>query len=88
MVDYHTREKISHSGKRISPEMKSKNITECGHLTKHPQLKTVCFLLLYWMPDFEFLLESVNQWDTLCTYHYLNKATTTFVLSFQQAIFS
>jgi hypothetical protein len=26
--------------------------------------------------DFEFLLESVNQWDTLCTYHYLNKATT------------
>ena len=47
MVDYHTREKISHSGKRISPEMKSKNITECGHLTKHPQLKTVCFLLLY-----------------------------------------
>ena len=47
MVDYHTREKISHSGKRISPETMSKNITECGHLTKHPQLKTVCFLLLY-----------------------------------------
>jgi len=23
MVDYHTREKISHSGKRISPETKS-----------------------------------------------------------------
>ena len=29
--------------------------------------------------DFEFLLESVNQWDTLCTYHYLNKATTTTI---------
>jgi hypothetical protein len=29
--------------------------------------------------DFEFLLESVNQWDTLCTYHYLNKATTTII---------
>jgi hypothetical protein len=24
MVDYHTREKISHSGKRISPETKSR----------------------------------------------------------------
>jgi hypothetical protein len=29
--------------------------------------------------DFEFLLESVNQCDTLCTYHYLNKATTTII---------
>jgi hypothetical protein len=29
--------------------------------------------------DFEFLLESVNQWDTLCTYHYLNKAKTTII---------
>ena len=29
--------------------------------------------------DFEFLLESVNQWDTLCTYHYLNIATTTII---------
>ena len=29
--------------------------------------------------DFEFLLESVKQWDTLCTYHYLNKATTTII---------
>jgi hypothetical protein len=26
VVDYHTREKISHSGKRISPEMKSRVI--------------------------------------------------------------
>jgi hypothetical protein len=26
MVDYHTREKISHSGKRISPETKSRVI--------------------------------------------------------------
>ena len=26
MVDYHMREKISHSGKRISPEMKSRVI--------------------------------------------------------------
>jgi hypothetical protein len=24
-------------------------------------------------------LESVNQWGTLCTYHYLNKATTTII---------
>jgi hypothetical protein len=41
MDDYHTREKISHSGKRISPEMKSRVIfffqsviflPECGHL--------------------------------------------------------
>ena len=29
--------------------------------------------------DFEFLLESVNQWDTLCTYYYLNKATTIII---------
>jgi hypothetical protein len=26
MVDYHTREKISHSGKRISPETKTRVI--------------------------------------------------------------
>ena len=41
MVDYHTREKISYSGKRISPETKSRVIfffqsgiffPECGHL--------------------------------------------------------
>ena len=41
MVDYHTREKLSHSGKRISHEMKSRVIfffqsviflPECGHL--------------------------------------------------------
>ena len=29
--------------------------------------------------DFEFVLESVNQWDTLCTYHYPIKATTTII---------
>ena len=41
MVDYHTRKKISHSGKRISTETKSRVIfffqsviffPECGHL--------------------------------------------------------
>jgi hypothetical protein len=41
MVDYHTREKISHSGKRISPETKTRVIfffqsviffPEYGHL--------------------------------------------------------
>ena len=29
--------------------------------------------------DFEILLESVNQWDTLCTSLYLNKVTTTII---------
>jgi hypothetical protein len=29
--------------------------------------------------DFEFALESVNEWDTQCTYHYSNKATTTII---------
>ena len=86
MVDYHTREKISHSGKRISPETKSKNIRVWSS-TVTPSTKDSMFIIIILnassKEDFEFLLESVNQWDTLCTYHYLNKATTTFVLSFQ-----
>ena len=42
---------------------------------------SMCFIILNASSkeDFEFLLESVNQWDTLCTYHYLNKATTTII---------
>jgi hypothetical protein len=83
MVDYHTREKPSHSGKKISPETKSViYFPECGHLPYHPQLKAVSFIIILNVSSkeyFEFLLESVNQWDTLCTYHYLNKATTTII---------
>jgi hypothetical protein len=65
MVDYHTREKISHSGKRILRETKG----------------SMFFIILNASSkeDFEFLLKSVSQWDTLCTYHYLNKATTTII---------
>ena len=73
MVDYYTREKISHSGKRISPEMKSRVIFFF-------QSVVICFFIILnasSKEDFVFVLESVNQWDTLCTYHYLNKATTT-----------
>ena len=42
---------------------------------------SMCFIILNASSKeyFEFLLESVNQWDTLCTYHYLNKATTTII---------
>jgi hypothetical protein len=71
MVDDHTLEKISHSGKRISPETKSRVIfflqnviffPECSHQPKHPQLKAVCFFIILnasTKEDFEFLLESV-----------------------------
>ena len=47
-------------------------------------LKAVCFFIILnasSKENFEFLLESVNQWDTLCTYHYLNKATTCTIIS-------
>ena len=36
--------------------------------------------------DFECLLESVNQWYTQSTYHYLNKATTTIISASNIAI--
>ena len=104
MVDDHTREKISHNGKRISPETKGvivddhtrgeishsgkKNITrdevegdilfpECdifslvwsSTITPSNKGSTfVCFFIILnasSKEDFEFLLESVNQWDTL-----------------------
>jgi hypothetical protein len=48
MVDDHTRETISHSGRKKYHTLEKEY---------HP----------------------VNQWDTLCTYHYLNKATTTIL---------
>ena len=74
MVDYHTREKYHSLGWYSFSREWSSNITS--------STKAVCFFLLYWMPVIkktEFLLESVNQWDALCTYHYLNKATTTII---------
>jgi hypothetical protein len=65
MVDYHTREKISHSGKRISPETKSKNIRVWSS-TVTPSTKDSMFFIIILnassKEDFEFLLESVNQY--------------------------
>jgi hypothetical protein len=50
MVDYHTREKISHSGKRIFQSLIF--FPECGHLPSHPQLKAVCILFYYTLCKF------------------------------------
>ena len=78
MVDYHTREKY-HTRLRLGWYSFSREWSS----TITPSTKgSMFFFFLYWMPEIkrtEFLLESVNQWDALCTYHYLNKATTTII---------
>ena len=93
MVDYHRREKhITLRKKNITRGEVEGDIlfpecdmfSMCGHLPYHPQLKAVYYFIILnasSKENFEFLLESVNQWDTLCTYHYLNKATTTIILA-------
>ena len=35
--------------------------------------------VIFFFQSVIFFPESVNQWDTLCTYHYLNKAATTII---------
>ena len=78
MVDYHTREKY-HTLEKIS---------ECDIFSRlcsstiTPSTKGSVFFIILNVSskeNFEFLMELVNQWDTLCTYHYLNKATTTII---------
>ena len=81
--------RLPHEGKTIT--LWKKNITrdeECDIFSRvwsstiSPSTKgSMCFIILNVSSKeyFEFLLESVNQWDTLCTYHYLNKATTTII---------
>jgi hypothetical protein len=80
IVDDHTREKISHSGKRISPETKSRVILFFQSViffslvwssTITPSTKGSTFVYFFIIlnasskEDFEFLLELVNQWNTL-----------------------
>ena len=85
MVDDHTLEKISHSGfvsgDILFPECDIFSLVWSSTITPSTKGSMFFFIILNASSkeDFEFLLEPVNQWDTLCTYHYLNKATTTII---------
>ena len=84
MVDYHTRETYHTLEKEYHPRRSRGcySFSRVWSSTIAPSTKGSVFFLI--IPnasskeDFELLLESANQWDTLCTYHYLNKATTMY----------
>jgi hypothetical protein len=78
MVNYHTRALEKEYHPRRSRGWYSFSRVWLSAIT--PSTKGSMFFIILnasSKEDIEFLLESVNQWDTLCTYHYLNKATTT-----------